>query len=102
MMFPDGVVTLRDRLLRVRSLREKGSWPAADPVAQVLCRQLERTWDLVSGCLLCASGGATVSLGVLDRTTCPPSSATHCESPPHCAYSVGVRPSSELWGRTSL
>ena len=34
--------------------------------------------------------------------TCPPSSATHCESPPHCAYSVGVRPSSELWGRTSL
>ena len=28
--------------------------------------------------------------------TCPPSSATHCESPPHCAYSVGVRPSSEL------
>jgi len=34
--------------------------------------------------------------------TCPPSSAAYDESPWPCAYSVGVRSSSEPCGRTSL
>lgn len=47
------------------------------------------------------SAAASTPDGGADAT-CPPSSAIHYESPTACAYSVGVRPSSALWGRTSL